>query len=45
LVKLLSDLGFEVKEAENGQEAIALWQQWHPHLIFMDMRMPLVDMI
>jgi CheY-like chemotaxis protein len=43
LVKLLSDLGFEVKEAENGQEAIALWQQWHPHLIFMDMRMPVVD--
>jgi CheY-like chemotaxis protein len=43
LVKLLSDLGFEVKEAENGQEAIALWQQWHPHLIFMDMRMPIVD--
>ena len=24
-------------------EAIALWQQWHPHLIFMDMRMPVVD--
>jgi hypothetical protein len=31
LVRLLSKLGFEVKEAENGQEAIALWQQWHPH--------------
>jgi signal transduction histidine kinase/CheY-like chemotaxis protein len=43
LVKLLSKLGFEVKEAENGQEAIALWQQWHPHLIFMDMQMPLVN--
>ena len=43
LVKLLSKLGFEVKEAENGQEAIALWQQWHPHLIFMDMQMPVVN--
>lgn len=43
LVRLLSKLGFEVKEAENGQEAIALWQQWHPHLIFMDMQMPLVN--
>ncbi len=26
LTTLLEDLGFEVKEAENGQEAIALWQ-------------------
>jgi len=43
LVKLLSKLGFEVKEAENGQEAIALWQQWHPHLIFMDLQMPVVN--
>ena len=43
LVKLLSDLGFEVKEAENGLDAIALWQKWHPHLIFMDMQMPVMD--
>ncbi|MCC5625720.1 HAMP domain-containing sensor histidine kinase [Nostoc sp. CHAB 5715] len=28
LVKLLSPLGFEVKEAQNGQEAINIWQQW-----------------
>ncbi|WP_265263107.1 GAF domain-containing protein [Spirulina subsalsa] len=40
LTTLLLDLGFEVKEAENGQEAIALWQTWHPDLIFMDMYMP-----
>ena len=43
LVQLLSVLGFEIKEAANGQEAITLWQQWQPHLIFMDMQMPLVD--
>jgi two-component system, sensor histidine kinase and response regulator len=43
LSKLLMYLGFEVKEAENGQVAIELWQQWHPHLIFMDMHMPIVD--
>ncbi|MEA5551396.1 response regulator [Anabaena cylindrica UHCC 0172] len=23
--------------------AIALWQQWQPHLIFMDMHMPIID--
>ncbi|MDT9276843.1 MAG: response regulator [Limnospira sp. PMC 737.11] len=43
LTTLLQDVGFEVQEAENGQEAIAIWQQWHPHLIFMDMHMPVID--
>lgn len=43
LTTLLQDVGFEVQEAENGQEAIALWQRWHPHLIFMDMHMPVID--
>lgn len=43
LTKLLSGVGFEVQEAVNGEEAIARWQQWHPHLIFMDMRMPVLD--
>jgi PAS domain S-box-containing protein len=43
LVRLLHSLGFEIQEAENGQEAIVLWQQWEPHLIWMDMRMPIMD--
>jgi len=43
LVKLLSPFGFEVKEASNGQETIAIWDDWEPHLIFMDMRMPIMD--
>lgn len=43
LVKLLTDLGFEVQEAVNGEDAIALWLSWRPHLIFMDMRMPKLD--
>ena len=43
LIKLLSPLGFEVKEASNGIEAINIWQEWQPHLIFMDMRMPVMD--
>jgi signal transduction histidine kinase/CheY-like chemotaxis protein len=43
IVKLLSPFGFEVKEARNGQEAIAIWDEWEPHLIFMDMRMPVMD--
>ena len=43
LIKLLDPLGFEVKTASNGQEAIAIWEEWEPHLIFMDMRMPIMD--
>ena len=43
LVKLLAPLGFEIKEANNGQEAIGIWEEWEPNLIFMDMRMPIMD--
>jgi PAS domain S-box-containing protein len=43
LVKLLSPLGFEVREASDGQAAIALCHEWEPHLVWMDMRMPIMD--
>jgi signal transduction histidine kinase/DNA-binding response OmpR family regulator len=43
LIKLLSPLGFELQEASNGQEAIDIWDTWEPHLIWMDMRMPVMD--
>lgn len=43
LVRLLSSIGLLVREAENGQEAVAVWEDWQPHLIWMDMRMPVMD--
>jgi signal transduction histidine kinase/DNA-binding NarL/FixJ family response regulator len=43
LIKLLEPLGFEMKTASNGQEAVRIWDEWEPHLIFMDMRMPIMD--
>jgi signal transduction histidine kinase/DNA-binding response OmpR family regulator len=43
LLKLLQPIGFMVKEASNGQEAVEIWQQWQPHLIWMDMRMPILN--
>jgi len=43
LVKILTPLGFEVCKATNGQEAVALWQSWQPHLIWMDIQMPVMD--
>ncbi len=39
----LEGVGFEVREASNGQEAVDLWTNWRPHLICLDMRMPILD--
>ena len=43
LVKLLASVGFQVQEATNGQEAVAMCNNWKPDLIWMDMRMPVMD--
>ncbi|MGK7927653.1 MAG: response regulator [Spirulina sp.] len=43
LKKLLQPIGFDVREAINGKEAISIWETWHPHLIFMDTRMPVMN--
>jgi CheY-like chemotaxis protein len=43
LSRLLATVGFEVREAANGSEALDLWRQWRPDLIFMDERMPRMD--
>ncbi|MBE9167745.1 PAS domain S-box protein [Pleurocapsales cyanobacterium LEGE 06147] len=43
LAQLLDNVGFSVRTAAHGEEAIAIWQQWQPHLIWMDMRMPVMD--
>ena len=43
LSKLLTSVGFEVKEAKNGQEGVTMWEEWEPHLILMDLRMPVMN--
>lgn len=43
LLKLLQPLGFELRLANNGAQALEIWQQWQPHLIFMDLRMPVMS--
>ncbi len=43
LVRLLESLDFDVRAVGNGQEAVDTWRDWHPHLIWMDMRMPVLD--
>ena len=39
----LEPVGFAVREAENGKVAMAEFEQWRPHFIWMDMRMPVMD--
>ncbi len=43
LLNLLQPLGFIIKTAENGQQAIDLAQHYAPDLILMDLLMPEVD--
>ncbi|MDX2229758.1 MAG: GAF domain-containing protein [Leptolyngbyaceae cyanobacterium bins.349] len=43
LIELLRPVGFQVQLAAHGQEAIQIWETWHPHLILMDIRMPIMD--
>lgn len=43
MTQLLEPLGFEVRGVQNGKEAVAAWQSWDPHLIWMDMQMPIMD--
>jgi len=43
LTALLEPLGFEIREAVNGQEALDIFDAWSPHAVLMDMRMPVLD--
>ena len=43
LVQLLRRVGFATREAANGHEAIEMFHRWQPHLILMDIRMPVMD--
>jgi signal transduction histidine kinase/DNA-binding NarL/FixJ family response regulator len=43
LARLLARLGFELREASDGRQAVEAWESWQPDLIWMDMRMPVMD--
>ncbi len=43
LITLLESAGFQVRSAENGSEAVAQFQTWNPHFIWMDWRLPEMD--
>jgi PAS domain S-box-containing protein len=43
LSQLLATTGFTVAETVNGDEAVAKFREWQPHIILMDMSMPVMD--
>jgi CheY-like chemotaxis protein len=43
LSRILVNLGIEVIEAENGQQAVEMFREHRPDIVFMDIRMPFMD--
>ncbi len=43
LTRLLQTIGFEVHTAANGEEGVEIFFKYSPHLILMDIRMPIMD--
>lgn len=43
LTQLLESAGFTTLAAADGQEALEAWKSWKPQVVWMDMRMPVMD--
>jgi signal transduction histidine kinase/DNA-binding response OmpR family regulator/ligand-binding sensor domain-containing protein len=43
LTRLLASVGFEVRDAASGEEALAVVEEWQPRFIWMDKRMQGMD--
>lgn len=43
VTSILSSEGFQVMAASGGQQALSLLHTWHPTLVLLDMRMPIMD--
>ncbi|HYC92975.1 MAG TPA: GAF domain-containing protein [Thermoanaerobaculia bacterium] len=43
LEELFTAVGLEVRSVSNGRAAVEAWREWQPHLIWMDVRMPILD--
>ena len=42
LQRLLLDAGFQVQVAEDGVQGVEMFRTWQPHLIWMDIRLPMM---
>jgi two-component system response regulator (stage 0 sporulation protein F) len=43
VVMLLEDEGWDVRQARHGKEALDVLHQWHPSVMLLDWRMPVMD--
>lgn len=43
LSTMLRGIGLDVRTADDGEQAVAVFAEWHPHAILMDMKMPVMD--
>jgi PAS domain S-box-containing protein len=43
LARLMTDIGLEVKVADDGEQCVQLFKEWGADLIWMDRRMPVMD--
>jgi CheY-like chemotaxis protein len=43
LMRIMTEIGLTARLAENGLQAVEIFQEWHPHLIWMDRRMPVMN--
>ena len=43
VTSILTSEGFQVMAANGGQQALGLLNSWHPTLVLLDMRMPIMD--
>ena len=43
LAEFIQVIGFPIREANNGKEAIRIFKAWNPTLVFMDLMMPIMD--
>ena len=43
LLRWMENAGFQVRLAEDGGQAVEVFQDWRPHFIWMDLRMALMD--
>lgn len=43
LRQILEPVGFEIRTANDGAETISICKAWSPHLVLLDLRMPVMD--
>jgi PAS domain S-box-containing protein len=43
LTQIMKQIGVDPKTAENGDKCLRIFREWHPDLIWMDLRMPIMD--